>query len=201
MHGSKWPINSARIVWIRSQISYGQSRSLPCQSEKSGLRDGGIERRNARQSAGAAALPPLLLLPPLGEKTGASAYTPSVVCASIQANNTHTCTASGGMPGIFVCFYDQRPVSCVAPACMSIREHWTRGQARGRRGNRQLSFALLGPHRGFLDLTECAHVHEFIAHQRRAAFARAPCRSLGAPPLGAQQRLPSTKRGSRQWRR
>ena len=24
------------------------------------------------------------------------------------------------------------------------------------------SFALLGPHRGFLDLTECAHVHEFM---------------------------------------
>ena len=25
----------------------------------------------------------------------------------------------------------------------------------------RLNFALLGPHRGFLDLTECAHVHEF----------------------------------------
>ena len=24
------------------------------------------------------------------------------------------------------------------------------------------SFDLLGPHKGFLDLTECAHVHEFI---------------------------------------
>ena len=36
-------------------------------------------------------------------------------------------------------------------------EYHERANAQGE----HFSFALLGPHRGFLDLTECAHVHEF----------------------------------------
>ena len=35
------------------------------------------------------------------------------------------------------------------------------GTAPAGPGLGNFSFALLGPHRGFLNLTECAHVHEF----------------------------------------